>query len=85
MTKFIKLNALIPADDCYEEADRRYVDSTLIRLDSIIGLSVSHIGYVYIRLISGDDLRVEVHNSLSKNAEDYVNILQRRLIDASSD
>ena len=79
MIKFIKLNALIPADDCYDEQNRRYVNSTILRRDSIIGVSVSHAGYVYIRLMTGEDLRVEVNNSLCENTEDYSDVLLHRL------
>ena len=81
---YIKLNAIVPADDCYDDNNRNYVNSTILRSDSILGASVSRNGYVYLRITSGDDLRVEVHNSLCENAEDYSNIIMRRLVEVSN-
>ena len=43
---YIKLNAIVPADDCYDDNNRNYVNSTILRSDSILGASVSRNGYV---------------------------------------
>ncbi len=80
---YIKMNVIVHTEECYDDNNRRYVNSTVLRLDSIIGLSVGH-GYVYVRLISGEDLRVEVSNSLCSNSEEYSDILLHRLSAVSS-
>ena len=79
---FIRLSQIVHQDDCYEEDDRRHVESTIIRFESITSLSVGS-GYVWIQLGDSHE-RVEINRSLWENSADYTNILMRRLTEISS-
>ena len=74
---FIRLSSIVLPDDCFGEDDREYVSSTIIRLEAVDGVRVTH-GYVHIQ-VGVKDYSVEISRSLWENSEDYTEIILNRL------